>query len=1644
MLMRACDIHNKKVIEKQLNKSKEWASKRDVMLKISGKGNNIRVEAAPRNIKEPGKAFGILQAIVNKINKEFFGGEQFMDNVKGGDDYKYTNLLLTKEALDKIQEKSKKRYKGSENKSERITPEEFNEIFPETEGNAYNVDGDIQSSVDNPNKDIFFNINKIDKNRKKVNTRLNSFLKNILSNLYVEDSKGEKKPIEFKTLEQFKNWYESKKNKKFDGLGAAMILDGIYTATEEDGITLPEEAMHFIIEVIYNQPEVQELLTLKDANGIRLLETTTAYQESYRIYYDKYRGDPQVSGKVDKEILAKLVAQYLYDTREVNSNFNKLKRAFDAFIRVFNRSYKGIGKQLSDENYPIELRKRLGLISENLDRNKYISDVNQHLVQVSPTSIEVYKSSPSDNLTSIRTQLDNMKKRIEQLIKTSPVTGQDWENYKKSFWASGIQEAADDNVSNLTLERIGKHKQKLLDLLKTVPGDATYQQQLVETQSLEKYFNIFDKNRADVFQLYSIEARIGKINKSISLKEYEEGLNFFLFGTGNLKGTTAANIDYNQYGAIFDMFKAYSKVVTFTGEVKGSEGLTDPNNNLLSMVRPEHIAEIKEIHDIYSPIIHLIEREYVEKGNQLFANDPVRNKRVGEALQRLNLYSTALRNFLDNNDVHHHARNNIEIETFRLIGREDLIENITGKSLSRVFTDLSVIKRYQGLYHNAKEEWMRTFQMKIETISDRIRMLTVKDVKSLYDELMSLGYNDLGPREVVKVFYQSDAKGRQTHYVNTERDIAKWAKDKEEFTKQIPALLSRFAINNGFSIIVADDYVKLMKQFAPIYGLEQEDRQKLPKNLQELWKVRDHYSELWGNWHAANTEQFSTQEADDFLADAKKKLSLFHYRKLEEASIKEYTRYDGSVVSYYTGALTRPKAINPSYTRLSAKEKRLADAYAKALKDKKLTDNPERYNFENLARMPQISAELLDAMTGGGRRATIKDRIKGVFVERIDDDVYNSTEDGVVIKFPPERYNKKLDDPELLSNDVIKSFAIYTANINHRKQFIPEILELQGMIDMVSKGQVSSPDYAYLPDEIKSLRSGAGSNLELAMKNLLESVVYKDKIHRGFATTFLDNTKRYVTKLNLSYNLPAMVTSWMSGELDKAMAAKLGDMITMEEYKTGQKKFAKDLPSIMKDFENPEKSTILGALSVAMGIGNSVTENYSYTSYNRGVRMIVGTVKPFSGWNTLELLQSLPVLATVGESIREVDGIWYTRQAYEAKFFKVPPGTTDKKKYVEGQKKKWREGKSFMDSVEVVKGELIFKDIAQNMVDLYMLRARAIVSEMSQQYTSDSYKGELHRTAALNLILGTHSTWLQLAMDKMFGAKRLNLLTGQTEIGYYRGEVFNYFRGVLAQGAADIWSSLKNSTFDMKEFRFMLNYDLNVDEQHNIRAVKRIAAHMGLITVIGLITYILNGIALGDDDDEELSVGLQLAALLLTKVSIEQNAKLSLKDIYEIANNPMIHFDSGFKRFQILDALYQSLSKDSEEWDIYTTDSIFKGMPKWQVNMIRSTPYLKGIFENYAGWFLNPKLGGSLEGEFSDSARNFKQKKNALKSFVLEPTQTGEVIRTFIDGYGIPAKIIGYNLGRAGLYMFDSPYYNNSGIFKNKLPSKKAQKLNDE
>ena len=1579
--------------------------------------------------------------IKNKINEEF---GKYGDMVTISDFPDGTNIHINPTRL----------YKNAINISQDLKNNKINE---EDASIA------IRSVKNSENSSSFFNLNSPDLKRAAQIRVLKNFmiqtLKTLTVTIKITDPvtgviTSETKPIEPKLIEN----YKSLKNK--DGIdignvsGVASLLDRVAAYTERDGVTSTEEVLHFFLLTMVDSngnldQDLLDIMELKDTDGIPFFEKSRPYLDNFRKYIDEYSVTSgytidnlpmDVVQKVRLEILAKLLAQYMYDKRNISGLRNKLKQKFyniiNFFLSKFNKNISLWAKQLDEDLYPIEYRKILDIFDKKMWSREYINTykANHNIIVTAnaPSNVITNHEVLVSDLTKSLHILNNAKKRLTELINNSPVKGSDYKIYSSIYHFLGMATSSTSTVADLTQEQIDAYEKKLDDLIDMSPWDTTLVEKKKELQDLKTYFNKFKQASQSVNQLYSIDYRINNIKRFISLKKYEEGLNVFLFGAGNIRNRTYIDYDYNEHGAIYDLYKAFSKTMMFTGVDLEGNVITSPSLNLMSTVRYNDIAEIREIYNFISPMYNVAISNYIKNNNTFFKNDVIRNERAGEALELMKKYLDAIESFLNNQDTYYYARRNEEGDLLRHHGLDNKVDEFIDRSSSKTFLDISAARLSFGMYNRSQSTHLRNFTQKIKTLETRVETSVQRLTMQFLNNLNKLGYNKLSLKEKNQIPYQIDKNGKQTHYMNSKYDTDGYIKSQISFRESLPKILQQFAITNKFSVVLEKDYFKMVEQFNILYSLEKIDKKSLPQDLLELWQIRDYYGKLWKEWHKNNSEELTDVEIENYFNDLYLKVPYYVYIKIREQSIRQYVDFEGNVIEYLSGPLLRPKTLNPNWSKLSITQQNIANYWRESVIDQKLKNNPDKYSYEWLNRAPQITKEGLDKITGKGFLSTVKYKVKNIFSDQVDDELYNIGEDGKIIKYPPLRYNNKIDNPSALTNDFVRSFSLYMGNAENRRIIIPELLELQGMIDLVTTGEVS--------DEIQdgshiSTKTGQGSNLEKAMNHLINTVIYGNTIAKKTAiNTFLTRSKQYLQNNGLGYNQPSILNAWLSAEVDKLVFSKVDDLYNSKERADGYKRVRKELPNIIKDVGNPIKNTLLGALSVRLGVGSKISESVALTNISRTSRVLKKGVEPFGGWNTTEVILDLPLIAIVNEGIKLIEGKWWTRQGYEREV--INKASKNDKKVL---RDKWNSASTIMDKLIINNGIIDESMIPRDTMELFQLRALDAINQVDQKM-SRSDRGTIFTNPFYSL-LATYMPWFFMQTDKWFHPLIFNKVTGQWEAGIYSKDSLIFYKDFAVSSLKDLIKSLRSRQLIFEEVSLLLYNDLeNGQSVAYIRNAKRIAIHMAVITILSSLAYIAAGIALSDDDDDEYSYITQLVALLLQKMRTEQLTKVSFNEPFEIVGNPLAHLDNTFKMLEIIDIIGSYYVTDEENITIYNGNNIYQGMNKNTVNLIRLLPYTKGLFENYAGWYLNPKFGGYLDGHFSDVGRSFAHKRESLRKFVVDSEKPGGFSRNFLDSFGLPSKIIGHSTGKYFLEFIDNPYYDNLSKINLKLPDFEANK----
>jgi hypothetical protein len=477
--------------------------------------------------------------------------------------------------------------------------------------------------------------------------------------------------------------------------------------------------------------------------------------------------------------------------------------------------------------------------------------------------------------------------------------------------------------------------------------------------------------------------------------------------------------------------------------------------------------------------------------------------------------------------------------------------------------------------------------------------------------------------------------------------------------------------------------------------------------------------------------------------------------------------------------------------------------------------------------------------------------------------------------------------------------------------------------------------------------------------------------------------------------------------MDKIINSAVGELMDKNDLVYGETEFLKNALSITSDFESPIKKNKFSLIALETGISDELTNRATNTNINRVGRMVIKTTSPFSLWNSTELVLSMPLIASIGNQIRLIDNKWYTKEQLLNK---------------EISEDKWNKSKNLFDTIEVVNGELDFKDIPEYIKDYYYNKIQSATSVISQKAINVD-KGTAYRHSLLKF-LTMFTTWLIQSVSKSFKSRSFNYLNNRWEEGYFTKDSLKYTLDILKSAIS----------LDKQNVKDLLDYSINPQNSGKIRNFYRLSIQMGTVTILSALAYIMIGLSLEDDDDDEIdNKFIQILALLSMKLMMEQGAKISGNDLYEYAKNPLGNFDRIFALGGWVDAAIQYLFPEEEKETNGTRRSIYDGMPKWMKTAIVTTPYVKGLFESYFGAYINE----AITGERIDQAVAYNQKIQGLKRYVVEKhSPTGETFRTLADAFALPSRMLGYMVGERALRIIGADYPESTSVLK--LPTKKA------
>lgn len=1145
-MSKSCDINNKKVVNNSLKTEQLKQHVKETYnstLYVETKAHSTSVQLIPLRKENSSDAFRGIKAIVKKINNL------------------YGNIMEQPRSLNNGVAYSTIKYSDKNLHTIRTHSPEINENNKPVE--------DIGK--------IFFNINPPDVVRKESIPKLNTLLSSVMSSMGVSIEK----------IDTYKSKYKLKTGKDLDQLGLAVITDNILAYSEDDGVTLPEEAIHFIVEANINSNELQNILTLTDSDGVLEIAKTQVWKDNYDSYLSIY-GDPELA---KQEIVGKILAQYIYDKYDKTIGqvlINALKK-FINFV-TFGLAKLKVSKQLDRNKFNENLRIALDIVIEKIENKAYNSPfISTTIKPLATLSSTKFKSEIEDAIKELQRRISNL------LDKEVGLKGD-----TEALQIALMSKYGYTDITNISqFENINQKIANLKNIQKTSPLNSFQQDELHELQILAA-IAIDELNSSRVSRNQTL---ISELSNTLKTKEYQLGISNYILGSTSSYGGVQKEIN--------DLLSYIEDVIN------GKTYLDIGRYNSLYISHKTHFPIINAIYNLYL------------NGGTLPDLTPIQNDELMREIKILYSKLQYIDQFLVSNVE--------QVKADFYVKYQKINPNL--KNNSRL-SEISLVNYMFGSLKNVKEDLGRIFYNKLLTVHNRISEKVYNKVTDLYN-LISKDLKKMG-REQYQKMKETDQNGNFTGYFTSPVKTWLYVENRIKFLKDLRLELAIHAKTKyGKEYLLPEDPNELDDFFSGV-SLSQNN----PLFYQSEVNVRDELKSLYytklGKWDRANTEVIPNVQY--VISERKKSMNRSQFKRWYAKNITEYVDYMGLPQTYYKGELRMPKLSiyeNPQYNNLTQEEKNVLESLKAAVLEQKRKLPKRVYSYEYNNLLPQVSKSLLDTITnkkdlGKG----LKEKFKESFLVREDDTLRGNRFNGYLLDRPPLRYVNAID-PSLITDDLFRATALFIEMGENYREWVKELPEINGMVDIVRFSKVGDKE---VNDQNET------SLLQQKMQALINQAIYGEETGEtkflGKDISKLSLLMQdYIRRLNLILNYPAILLSYISGKVNTYRQLFIKNIST-SSYRKATILFNLQLPNIISSYEGFSSNNKIVVLARALNIVDDNKELFSDLDKWKTTRSVNGFLN-YGGFRAADIGMKYPVIIALAMDMKYVNGNWENYKTYK-------------------------------------------------------------------------------------------------------------------------------------------------------------------------------------------------------------------------------------------------------------------------------------------------------------------------------------------------------------------------------------------------------------
>jgi hypothetical protein len=1449
------------------------------------------------------------------------------------------------------------------------------------QGIRYSPNQSVKPRVEENPVRIFYQLAP-DSTRKELNQELTRFVKDILN----------KMGISTRTFEEYlKDFNRKNPDQQMDMVAFSDMFNRIiaYNERTQDGTTLSEEMWHFIIDMMWDSPEVKEIRELKDEDGNLVFKKSGIWEREsldyYKIYSQTISNKKELDEKVEKEIIAKLLAQNLYDNFQgeegflgrfkmiIRNIYNKIIGRFIGKIRRANIKTKDVNDELNNILNKLNLQLRYGQLYDNVVTGSQNIKKTNNITKDNGDLEDRYKIPITKDLFSHRVlvvAIRTLKDKLQHLKDTktglyNEELNKNWNKYSKIL---------KEHIGLTSFTDIHDLKTSLDEYQNGNPSEVNTEKGIMIEEAFNKMRQLIilsSEDRRKINEIASIQRRVTSLQKQYAANQFQFGIFAFFFGNdGEVEinnNQLNEDIKESSEGVITDL----NKVLTRISEIQ--------NDNL--ELTPVEFQKIVNAYSEYEPIIKRL-NDIFNNGynfNELTVEQNEKLKKTMDSLARYQL--TDINDFLVNKST---AANLKEMERYALeTNTMNPALEARIKSGNGNIGSIGIARLMFGSAVNSMEDWISMFSRKIMDIQNKVTRKSHDEAQeligSIRDEISNA--NDSDMRSIM----EQDENGVPTGYYINPYNVGKHSKAFEKAAKDIVDAMDVRAKKIGFTQGFPSNRDARHKMWSGHYlpnfdlkvfnALKTEilkyKKNEIPEQLAKRWEkikaekiaydngianlalLKIEHDKLWANWFSKNT--MPHPDAEQIINDRRKNMSESEYNLWYKKSVKIVKDMEGNEIGrYYKGELAIPsdgRVINvktfnpygelittkvqtidyknPKYNSLSAKNKKIVDTLVK-YKTKAALKLPINFTYEFAMRLPQRSASKSDISIGKKYvKENVKEWVSEFFDNKIDNQLFGEEINGVQIPRPRIQYVHKLDDPKLISQDLIMSTIMFMRmSINYEENMLA-IPELEGMKQMAKYNKIKQNRDALIPDPNNimewvskgaSVISNFGTNeneddkLIAKMQNMLNTHVYGIKYANPTETTrklapFLEKMRTYIRDLRLLGSAASAIKGMVSAIVDTMGVSFINRYFDKKDLTFGVKEYLKESHSRIYQSSSILKTTKSEVLADSLGLVGSLERNTANNTRTRVWRMITKSVD-YGNYVSADRNIKYPIMIAISNTLRYYNGKLYSQKDF--------PGT----------KEEYNKAVTFWNSVSVENGRIKYKDyVKESDINYFTNMVKSVAARMDGQLM-DIDRGAVYNNAFLQF-LTINTQFLYQQLDLFFSGQRYDYLLQRNEAGY-GGTIARNFDRIFLPGLSRSFDEMTDAEKD---------------------AAKQIYTFMVTALILNTLAFIL--IAGYVDDDKDKDPFWKFLTYISLGSAMEHLGRYSAEDVLRYILAPT---QGGEEGKNALAALMQLITCAFVAEETVGANSMYEGYSKTDQSVIRSIPLVRGAFETWAGGYVNEVL----------------------------------------------------------------------------------------